>query len=88
MKIKQGESVAYRKWVRSALKNAHEIVCRIHENATWVRGVTKLDKIRSERIRGKRKVGEIAKKVQENGCSGRACHRKKGALRRRETDGN
>ena len=28
-------------------------------------GVTKLDKIRSERIRGTTKVGEIAKKVQE-----------------------
>ena len=31
----------------------------------WMYGVTKLDKIRSERIRGTTKVGEIAKKVQE-----------------------
>ena len=37
----------------------------LNENATWVRGVTKLDKIRSERLRGKRKVGEIVKKVKE-----------------------
>ena len=29
------------------------------------RGVTKLDKIRNERIRGATKVGEITKKVQE-----------------------
>ena len=31
----------------------------------WMCGVTKLDKIRNERIRGTTKVGEIAKKVQE-----------------------
>ena len=31
----------------------------------WMCGVTKLDKIRNERIRGKMKVGEITKKVQE-----------------------
>ena len=30
----------------------------------WMCGVTKLDKIRNERIRGTTKVGEIAKKVQ------------------------
>ena len=29
-------------------------------------GVTKLDRIRNERIRGTTKVGEISKKVQEN----------------------
>ena len=29
-------------------------------------GVTKLDRIRNERIRGKTKVGEIFKKVQES----------------------
>ena len=31
----------------------------------WMCGVTKLDNIRNERIRGTTKVGEIAKKVQE-----------------------
>ena len=31
----------------------------------WMTGVTKLYKIRNERIRGTTKVGEIAKKVQE-----------------------
>ena len=31
----------------------------------WMSGVTKLDKIRNERIRGTTKVGKIAKKVQE-----------------------
>ena len=31
----------------------------------WMCGVTKLDKIRNERIRGTTKVGEIKKKVQE-----------------------
>ena len=31
----------------------------------WMSGVTKLDRIRNERIRGTTKVGEISKKVQE-----------------------
>ena len=31
----------------------------------WMCGVTKLDKIRNERIRGTTKVGGITKKVQE-----------------------
>ena len=31
----------------------------------WMSGVTKLDRIRNERIRGTTKVVEIAKKVQE-----------------------
>ena len=31
----------------------------------WMCRVTKLDKIRNERIRGSTKVGEITKKVQE-----------------------
>ncbi len=31
----------------------------------WMCGVTKLDKIRKERIRWTTKVGEICKKVQE-----------------------
>ena len=32
----------------------------------WMNGVTKLDRIRNERIRGTTKVGEISKKVQES----------------------
>ena len=32
----------------------------------WMSGVTKLDRIRNERIRGMTKVGEISKKVQES----------------------
>ena len=32
----------------------------------WMSGVTKLDRIRNERIRGATKVGEISKKVQES----------------------
>ena len=32
----------------------------------WISGVTKLDRIRNERIRGKTKVEEISKKVQES----------------------
>ena len=32
----------------------------------WMSGVTKLDRIRNERIRGSTKVGEISKKVQES----------------------
>ena len=32
----------------------------------WMSGVTKLDRIRHERIRGTTKVGEISKKVQES----------------------
>ena len=31
----------------------------------WMSGVTKLDRIRNERIRGTTKVGGISKKVQE-----------------------
>ena len=32
----------------------------------WMSGVTKLDRIRNERIRGTTEVGEISKKVQES----------------------
>ena len=31
----------------------------------WMSGVTKMDRIRNERIRGTTKVGEISKKIQE-----------------------
>ena len=33
----------------------------------WMSGVSKLDRIRNERIRGTTKVGEMSKKVQESG---------------------
>ena len=32
----------------------------------WMSGVTKVDRIRNERLRGSTKVGEISKKVQES----------------------
>ena len=32
----------------------------------WMSGVTKLDRNRNDRIRGKTKMGEISKKVQES----------------------
>ena len=32
----------------------------------WMSGVTKMDRIRNERIRGTTKVGEISMKVQES----------------------
>ena len=32
----------------------------------WMSGVTKLDRIMNERIRGTTKVGEISKKLQES----------------------
>ena len=32
----------------------------------WMSGVSRLDRIRNERIRGTTKVGEISKKVQES----------------------
>ena len=35
----------------------------------WMSGVTKLDRIGNERIRGTMKVGEISKKVQESGLN-------------------
>ena len=36
----------------------------------WMSGVTKLDRIRNERIRGTTKLGEISKKVQEDQSGG------------------
>ena len=50
-----------------ALKKAQENKCEVAEMGMlrWMCGVTKLDKIRNERIRGTTKVGEITKKVQE-----------------------
>ena len=50
-----------------ALKKAHENKLEVVEMRMlrWMCGVTKLDKIRNERIIGTPKVGEITKKVQE-----------------------
>ena len=51
-----------------ALKKAQENKLEVAEirMLRWMCGVTKLDKIRNERIRGTTKVGEITKKVQES----------------------
>ena len=50
-----------------ALKKAQENKLEVAEMRMlrWMCGVTKLDKIRNERIRGTTKVGKITKKVQE-----------------------
>ena len=50
-----------------ALKKAQEMKLEVAEMIMlrWMCGVTKLDKIRIERIRGTTKVGDITKKVQE-----------------------
>ena len=50
-----------------ALKKAQENKLEVAEMRMlrWMCGVTKLDKIRNERIRGTTKEGEITKKVQE-----------------------
>ena len=87
-----------------ALKKAQEKKLEVAEMRMlrWMCGVTKLDKIRNERIRGTTKVGEITKKVQERGLKWyghvmrreehyvgrRACDAKRGTLRRKEGDGN
>ena len=50
-----------------ALKKAQENKLNVEEMRMlrWMCGVTKLDKIRNERISGTTKVGEITPKVQE-----------------------
>ena len=50
-----------------ALKKAQENKLEVAEMRMlrWMCGVTKLDKIRNERITGTTKVGEITNKVQE-----------------------
>ena len=50
-----------------ALKKAQEKKLEVDEMRMlrWMCGVTKLDKIRTERIRGTTQVGEITKKVKE-----------------------
>ena len=49
------------------MKKAHEKKMEVAEMKMlrWMCGVTRLDKIRNEKIRGTTKVGEISKKVQE-----------------------
>ena len=51
-----------------AVKKAQEKLQEVAEMRMlrWMSGVTKLDRIRNERIRGTTKVGEISKKVQES----------------------
>ena len=72
----QLEGNVYRTVVRSALmygveswalKKAHQNKLEVAEMRMlrWMCGVTKLDKIRYDRIRGTSKVGGITKKVQE-----------------------
>ena len=46
------------------MKKAREEVAEL-KMLRWMCGVTRLDKIRNEKIRGSTKVGEISKKVQE-----------------------
>ena len=50
-----------------ALKKAQVKKCEVAEKRMlrWMSGVTKLDKMRNERIRGTTKVGKITTKVQE-----------------------
>ena len=51
-----------------AVKKAHEKRLDVAEMRMlrWMSGVTKMDRIRNERIRGTTKVGEISRKVQES----------------------
>ena len=51
-----------------AVKKAHEKKLDVAEMMMlkWMSGVTKMNRIRNERIRGTTKVGEISKKVQES----------------------
>ena len=55
----------------------------------WMTGVTKLDKIWNERIRGTTKVGEISKKVQESRLKwyGLVLRREYEYIYRQESDG-
>ena len=50
------------------VKKAHEKKLDVAEMRMlrWMSGVTKMDRIRNESIRGTTKVGEISKKVQES----------------------
>ena len=52
-----------------AVKKAQYFSCDVAEMRMlrWMCGFTKLDRIRTERIRGTTKLGEMSKKVQESG---------------------
>ena len=63
----QGESI------QDSCKTSNDVWCRdvkmdVAEMRMlrWMSGVTKMDRIRNERIRGTTKVGKISKKVQES----------------------
>ena len=55
-----------------AVKKAQEKKLNVAEMRMlrWMRGVTKLDRIKNDRIRGTTNVGEISKKVQESRLGG------------------
>ena len=59
-----------------------------HLKLKWMCGVTKLDKIRIERITGTTKVGEIAKKVQERRLKRYGHVMRRGAQCRKQGGGN
>ena len=55
----------------SEVSKREEVGCGGNEDVKMdMSGVTKLDRIRNERIRGTTKVGEISKKVQESRLKG------------------
>ena len=53
----------------------------------WMSGVTKLDRIRNERIRGTPQVGTISKKCRKVGWSGMGMYREE-KENRQESDGD
>ena len=71
-----------------AVKKAHEKKLDVAEirMLRWMSGVTKMDRIRNERIRGTTKLGEISKKVQVDVVW--ACFEKRRRIRRQEGDGD
>ena len=85
---KTGNGVRGRDICMCALQKAQENKLEVTEMRMlrWVCGVTKLDKIRNERIRGTNKVGGgIAKKLQEKEAEVVwARDEKRGALRRKD----
>ena len=72
-----------------AVKKAQETKLDVTEMRMlrWMSGVTKLGRIRNERNRGTKKVGEMSKKVQESRLKwyGHVLRRR---IRRKESDGD